>query len=140
MQASVFFPKLRDYLLTKFTTLTKEIKIVTGFPVEQLERLTSPTILIIDEGKAPFSFNPNVTFVNFSVAIFTDYFRDPFGDATINKLQTNEHTVHDELLSIKTLNSEKVIIQFIKTSEISFIRNNNPLAMRVWTYQTILEV
>lgn len=140
MQASVFFEKLSAYISANVTEVAKSTHVTTTFPIAQLDRFKEVNCFIIDSGKTPFPFHPKLHYVDFSICVWTDKMRDSFGSYSINELQKIEHTIHNLLTSLYTLNSEKIIIQYKSTGEIKDTTHNSPCVFRFWDYQTILEI
>lgn len=139
MKIENFFPALRDYFKT-IPAVGNAVYLVPAFPIEQLSRFPNPSIFIVNSGHVPFPFHPNIVYNDFTIGLWVSDMRDAYGEHTIGKLYDLEHAIQSLAINLQTLSSEKVIITYLRTGTIGVTKDNNPLMLRYWTYQTILEV
>ena len=145
MKTSSFFTYLKTALQGVKIDLTtylfgSNVYVVPVFPIEQINLFPSRCCFIIDAGANPHEFHPHIQSQAFTIGFFAEDIRDPFGEVAIQNCINIDEILHNFMLSIKSLNSEKVLIRLNSKTTATTIRNNFPLLVRYWVYDVLTEV
>lgn len=113
--------------------------LVPNFPAQQLSSYASPTCFIMDNGLSTYEFHPQLVEQSFSVGFWLEKI-DRYGEAAILRFLEIEETLYSDLRTLKTLNSEKVLILENSKKSFQMTNNNYPLLSRYWSFSVVLEI
>jgi len=145
MKTSAFFNHLQTSLKTLMFTPTEklfgnDVFIVPTFPAMQINLFPARTCFIIDTGAYPHEFNPRIQYQSFTIGFFAEDVTDPFGECCVKLSTQVDEILHKHMIELTSLNSEKVLIRLNRKIIGTIIKNNFPLSVRFWLYDTLTEL
>lgn len=145
MKTSAFFGFLQASLKTLMISPTEKlfgdfVYITPTFPLQQINLFPERCCFIIDTGAYPHEFHPNIQYQSFTVGFFLDKITDPYGEHSTTSCTLLDEILHNHMIHLTSLNSEKVLIRLNRKIIGTVIKSNYPLSVRFWLYDVLTEV